>query len=249
MKILHADDDAISRIALRHILKAEPTWQIVEAQDGQAAWELLEGGLEPDLCLFDIKMPRLNGHELVQRMRADPRWGDMRVVMISSIRSREMITSLAALRISAYVLKPYVASKVLDALRRAIRLNVTDSLASPEATIRRLHLTPARYLELLTKQLTVLDNRLAEVREAAQQGDRMKAAQQLDDMAVDCIQFGAERFGAYALDTGKAMRIPNTDLPDLYPLEEELMNLQAACERLKESFSKERHAVLGGSYR
>lgn len=249
MKILHADDDATSRIALRHILKAEPTWQIIEAQDGQAAWELLEGGLQPDLCLFDIKMPRLNGHELVQRMRSDPRWGNMRVVMISSIRSREMIASLAALRISAYLLKPYVASKVLDALRRTLRFNVTDSLTSPEATIQRLCVTPARYLELLTRQLTILDNRLAEIREASQRGDRMKAAEQLDDVAVDCIKLGAERFGAYALDTGKAMRIPNTDPPDLYPLEEELMNLQAACERLKESFSKGRHALLAGSHR
>ena len=249
MKILHADDDTTSRIALRHILKVEPTWKITEAQDGQIAWELLESGLDPDLCLFDIKMPRLKGHELVQRMRADPRWTNMRVVMISSVRSREMILSLAALQISAYVLKPYVASRVLDALHRALRFKVSDSLANPEATIQRLHLTPARYLELLIKQLAVLDNRLAEVREAAQRGDRMKAAKQLDDMAVDCIQFGAERFGAYALDIGKALRTPNTDLPDLYPLEEELMNLQAACERLKERFSEGRHALLTGSNR
>ncbi|MBP7936754.1 MAG: response regulator [Phycisphaerae bacterium] len=101
MKILHAHDDATSRIALRHILKAEPTWQITEARDDQAAWDLLEGGLEPNLCLFDIKMPRLNGHELVQRMRSDPRWRSMRVAMISSVRNREMILSLAALQISA----------------------------------------------------------------------------------------------------------------------------------------------------
>ncbi|HOW69102.1 MAG TPA: response regulator [Phycisphaerae bacterium] len=249
MKILHADDDATSRIALRHILKAEPTWQITEAQDGQVAWELLKGGFQPDLCLFDIKMPRLSGHQLVQRIRSDSRWRNLHVVMISSIRSREMILSLAALQISAYLLKPYVAAKVLDTLRRALRFNVTDSLTNPESAIQRLCLTPARYLEVLTKHLIVLDSRLAEVREAAQHHDRMKAAEQLDDMAVDCIRLGAERFGAFAIDAGKALRTPNTDPPDLHPLEEELMNLQAACERLKESFSRERRAVLGGSYR
>ncbi|MBP7936753.1 MAG: hypothetical protein KA354_19095 [Phycisphaerae bacterium] len=138
---------------------------------------------------------------------------------------------------------------MLDTLRRALRCNVTGSVTNPEAAIQRLCLTPPRYLELLTKYVVVLDSHLAEVREAAQHNDRMKAAEQLDNMAVECIRLGAERFGAFALDVGKALRTPNTEPPNLCPLEEELMNLQAACERLKDSFSRERHAVLGGSYR
>jgi len=127
MMILLADDSPVSRIALRLILRAEPSWRVVEAEDGRAAWEALEGGLRPDLCLLDIRMPRLNGHELLERMRGDSRFRDTPVVIISTVRNRDVIVTLGRLGVQGYLLKPYVASKALETIRQVLNVNNTAS--------------------------------------------------------------------------------------------------------------------------
>ncbi|HVP09624.1 MAG TPA: response regulator [Phycisphaerae bacterium] len=249
MRILHAEDDATSRTVIRHILAAERTWRITEAPDGQAAWELLDGGMQPDLCLVDIKMPRMNGHELVQRMRSDVRYANLPVVILSSVREKEMVLLLARLRISAYLLKPYVADRVLKTVRQVLRSNVMDSLMDPSLVIGQLQLTPGRYLEQLINLLASLDSRMAEARGIAERGDRPTAAKQVEEMAADCLRLGAVRFEQCAVETAQILRTSDGGTSDLYPLEEELMNLQAACERLKDSETPVGRVLLAASRR
>ncbi len=71
-RILIIDDDEISRTTLGEIFKAEPTWEIVEASNGQDALDRLCDGLRPDLCLVDLVMPEVGGIELIRRIRRDP---------------------------------------------------------------------------------------------------------------------------------------------------------------------------------
>ena len=123
MMILLAEDSLVSRAALMQILRAEPSWQVMEAQDGEAAWDILNSGFQPDLCILDIRMPRLNGNELLERMRRDPRFRSTRVVVISAVRTREVIVSLGALGVLGYLLKPFVPSRVLDTIRQALGVN------------------------------------------------------------------------------------------------------------------------------
>jgi hypothetical protein len=64
LRILIVEDDKTSRIVLRHILEALGDQEIYEAEDGLKAWEMLNGGLVPQLCFLDLNMPRMNGIEL-----------------------------------------------------------------------------------------------------------------------------------------------------------------------------------------
>src|SRR5262249_9155868 len=72
MKLLIADDDTVSRSALKDILKDEPALEIIEVSDGQHALDLICDRLRPDLCIVDIRMPRVDGLQLLQRVRRDP---------------------------------------------------------------------------------------------------------------------------------------------------------------------------------
>src|SRR5258708_8472178 len=69
MQILVVEDDKTSRLVLHRILESTGDLEIIEATDGVKAWELLDGGLHPALCFLDINMPKLNGLELLERIR------------------------------------------------------------------------------------------------------------------------------------------------------------------------------------
>jgi CheY-like chemotaxis protein len=111
------DDDLVSRQALREILGAPPGWEILEAEDGKAALDMLQNNLKPDLCVLDLLMPNLSGVELLQLMRADLALKSIKVVVTSATRDRDIIGSLAKLQVSGYLLKPYDAVKTRAALQ------------------------------------------------------------------------------------------------------------------------------------
>ncbi len=58
-------------------------YQVVQAADGRDAVDLLEAGLEPDVILLDLTMPRMNGHEFLEWLRASPKHRDRRVIVAS----------------------------------------------------------------------------------------------------------------------------------------------------------------------
>lgn len=139
-QILIVDDDELERTSLREILKAEPDWQLVEATDGQQALDLLCDGLRPSLCLFDLRMPKIAGLELLQRIRRDPALKHIFVAIASASRDRDTIVALSKLGISGYVLKPYAADKVLANLRQ-IMATVPVSTETAIASRNLLHKT------------------------------------------------------------------------------------------------------------
>lgn len=118
--IFIVDDDDLERTALKEILKAEPDWQLIEATDGQQALDLLCDGLRPHLCLFDLRMPKIGGLELLQRIRRDPALKQLHVAIASATRDRDTVIALSKLGISGYLLKPYAGDKVLATLRQII---------------------------------------------------------------------------------------------------------------------------------
>jgi CheY-like chemotaxis protein len=116
-RILITEDQETERIALREILRGESAWEITETKDGQEALDLLCDGLRPDVCLIDLRMPKVDGLQMLQRMRRDPLLRDIKVIITSSSRDKDTIVALARLKISGYLLKPYNAEKTFAALR------------------------------------------------------------------------------------------------------------------------------------
>lgn len=134
MKILLADDDKIERTALRELIGNQPGLEIIEADNGQTTLDMLCDGLKPDLCIFDIRMPKIDGIELLQRMRRDPLLRGLKVVMTSATRDRETILTLAKLQIAGYLLKPYDAAKT----RAVLQPFLAAAAANPQLASRNL---------------------------------------------------------------------------------------------------------------
>lgn len=118
--ILIVDDDSLTRQALRSMVGGENR-DIIEAEDGLGALEQLRAGLRPDLAIIDLKMPRLDGFNLLSRIRDDPSLQKLPVVVISGQQDRDRIKALVQLRISGYLLKPFDPGKVKEAVQSVLK--------------------------------------------------------------------------------------------------------------------------------
>jgi DNA-binding NarL/FixJ family response regulator len=141
INVLLADDQAMVRGGLRLILEDQPDIRVVaEAADGVEAVELARR-LRPDVCLVDIRMPRLDGLA-VTRALAGPGVSDpLRVIVVTTFDLDEYV--YGALRGGAvgFVLKDAGPALLVEAVRAA---DAGDALISPSVTVRLLrHLTAA----------------------------------------------------------------------------------------------------------
>jgi CheY-like chemotaxis protein len=126
-KLLIAEDDPASRELLADILKMQG-YQVVEAEDGQAALEkIAEEG--PDLVLLDIQMPKLDGLGVVRQLRQNPRFTSLPVVAVTSYAMRGDREKALDAGFDAYLTKPIDASRIRETVERLLCLaeNPTSS--------------------------------------------------------------------------------------------------------------------------
>jgi DNA-binding NarL/FixJ family response regulator len=161
ISVLLADDQAMVRSGLRLVLSDQPDIDVVaEAADGVEAIELARR-LRPDVCLVDIRMPRLDGIE-VTRALAGPGVADpLRVVVVTTFDLDEYV--YGALRSGAvgFILKDAGPALLAEAVRAA---NVGDALVSPSVTLRLLRqLTEAQQAPTVGTPTRPLSERELEV--------------------------------------------------------------------------------------
>jgi two-component system, chemotaxis family, chemotaxis protein CheY len=82
--ILVIDDDESIRNAVAEILEMSG-YAVATAADGVEGVELLEVGLEPKAIVLDLMMPRMDGWSFLKRLRADPRYEELPVVVTSAV--------------------------------------------------------------------------------------------------------------------------------------------------------------------
>jgi CheY-like chemotaxis protein len=106
--LLVVDDEPDIAAVLADILEDEG-YRVVTAFHGQAALEVLARE-SFDLVISDLMMPVLNGAELLRRLRAEPRWAQLPVVLISAAPVDEGVRALA----DAFLTKPFDLAALLD---------------------------------------------------------------------------------------------------------------------------------------
>ncbi|GAA4149713.1 response regulator transcription factor [Actinomadura keratinilytica] len=153
IRVLIADDQEMVRTGFRMIIDSQPDMRVVgEAADGAAAVAQARR-LRPDVCLFDIRMPRLDGLAAT-RLLAGPDVADpLRVVIVTTFDMDEYV--YGALRGGAvgFLLKDSGPALLVEAVRAAAN---GEALVSPSVTVRLLeHLAvppaePRRIREGLT---------------------------------------------------------------------------------------------------
>lgn len=121
--VLVVDDCAVDRLVVTRMIEKAGGWRVEQAEDGVAALEKIDRAT-PALVLTDLQMPRMNGLELVQKVRErSPR---IPVVLITAHGSEEI--AIAALRAGAasYVPKRNLTHDLLSTLEQVLVASRTD---------------------------------------------------------------------------------------------------------------------------
>ncbi|MFF0389306.1 response regulator [Kitasatospora sp. NPDC004615] len=142
IRVLLADDQEMVRRGLRRILETQPDIQVVgEAADGIATVEAARA-LRPDVALVDVRMPRMDGLEVVRQLcgpTADPQ---VKVVVVTTFDLDEYVYPALRGGASGFLLKRSGPALLIEAVRAA---TAGDSLISPSVTVRLLqHVTGRR---------------------------------------------------------------------------------------------------------
>lgn len=115
--VMVVDDSLTMRKVTGRILERH-NFEVSVARDGVEALEQLEERV-PDLMLLDIEMPRMDGYELATAMRADPRYKDVPIVMITSRSGDKHRQRAFEIGVQRYLGKPY---QELDLMRNVYDL-------------------------------------------------------------------------------------------------------------------------------
>ncbi len=106
LKILFVEDDKNLNMMLRLILRNKKRdWEFRGAHDGVEALEILEG-YKADLAVVDLEMPRMNGLELVQKIKADPKLAQCRLAVLSSSSDETIKDQVRAAGVHDIWMKP-----------------------------------------------------------------------------------------------------------------------------------------------
>ncbi len=133
-KVLVVDDEASIRHTLERMLKKEGL-EVLTASDGQEALDVFEAS-KPDLVLLDVKMPKMNGFEVCERLKADPESNLTPVVMVTSSASPENRVRGLDLGANDFISKPFERVELTARVRSLLSLKrSTDELERAETVL------------------------------------------------------------------------------------------------------------------
>jgi len=106
MKILLTDDMVSMRHILLHMLRNLGYTDIDEAVDGDQAFTMLHQK-QYDLLITDLYMPKLNGKQLLNQIRNDPKLSQLPVLMVTCEDEKATIEEIIASKVTGFIIKPF----------------------------------------------------------------------------------------------------------------------------------------------
>ena len=116
IRIVLVDDHWLMRDEMRRILEQSPEMDVVaEAEDGQQALEMV-GRVRPDVVILDIRMPKLNGIEVIRQIKVSS--PGTRALILTAFDEEEYILAAMKAGASGYLLKTVKADELLLAIKK-----------------------------------------------------------------------------------------------------------------------------------
>lgn len=104
-KILIADDEPNIVVSLEFLMR-QRGYDVRVASDGAAALAAV-AEFRPDLVLLDVMMPSVSGYDVCQKLRENPEWQGIRIIMLSAKGREVEVSKGIAVGADAYVTKPF----------------------------------------------------------------------------------------------------------------------------------------------
>lgn len=118
-RLMVVEDEPENRLFIGLLLRTEG-FDVQEAEDGPTALTMLERDTPPELILLDVMMPGLNGWQVFERLREDPRWRKIPVVMLTALAQRSDVERAVELGVDGYVTKPFEPADLLHTIEKAL---------------------------------------------------------------------------------------------------------------------------------
>jgi len=120
MKILVVDDSSTMRRIIKNTLVRIGHSDLLEAEDGAKAWSIMKKTPDIDILITDWNMPEMNGLQLVQKVRAEDKYEDMPIIMVTTEGGKaEVITALKA-GVNNYIVKPFTPQVLQEKLEAVL---------------------------------------------------------------------------------------------------------------------------------
>lgn len=159
-RIMIVDDDPITRMDLREMLKEEGYQVIKECKNGEEAVKH-SVALEPDLIIMDVKMPILNGIKAAKIIRQK---SNAAILLLTAYSQRELIEDAKESGVTAYLVKPVTEADLIPAIEIA--------------------LSQKKQFECLSRDLQTLKQKLKERRQVEKAKGKLMNAMMLSEEAA-----------------------------------------------------------------
>ena len=118
-RVMVVEDEPENRLFIGLMLRTEG-YDVIEAEDGPTALDLLGAGSDPEMILLDVMMPGLNGWQVFERLREDPRWRSIPVVMLTALAQRADVERAVQLGVDGYLTKPFEPADLIHTIEETL---------------------------------------------------------------------------------------------------------------------------------
>ena len=118
--VLAVDDIPLNLVLIGKML-SRYNFKLKTVSGGQEALDAV-AEQKPDLILMDLMMPRVDGFEVLRRLRADPETEQIRIVILSALNSNEDIVRAFQLGANDFITKPIIMEKLLTCVATQLKL-------------------------------------------------------------------------------------------------------------------------------
>lgn len=190
MQVMVVDDDIVSRIALQDLMARAGFTDIIDFEDGQAAWDFLQTGPMPVLCCCDVRMPKMTGIELLQLIRKNERLNHMPFILITSGSERDVVKKAIMLEVGGYIVKPFNKYTAIKKLTEVFAASYKKIAEKPDATALRLSIPNEKLVEYYAAFIVRVEELIKCVKLSASADFSQPIKDQFSDINKGCLTLG-----------------------------------------------------------
>ncbi|HBI24804.1 MAG TPA: hypothetical protein DDX84_11535 [Nitrospiraceae bacterium] len=210
MKILVIDDDDISSTLISKILQSKG-YQTLVTPSAKKGFEYLEAGEPIVMIILDLMMPDMDGLTFLENVHKRPGLSDLPIIICSGDRFRESVLNTIKSGAKDYILKPIIASILLDKTDKVMQAEGLP-LKDKYLITSRLKIENETYDEMLMKLIRNTTSVLHEISELIKNQDYNKLIYTIVGLKGGAMNMGAERLSNVLSKIEKASKDHNLDI-------------------------------------
>jgi len=138
MQILLVEDAGVMRKMERKTLSSIGFENVIEAEDGNQAIEILEKGQKVDIIISDWNMPNKDGFELLLWVRANDKYKSIPFIMATGRGEKKEVAKATEAGVSAFITKPFNAEELKDKMEEAFGLKTEEKKPKSERNVAQI---------------------------------------------------------------------------------------------------------------